>query len=347
MGIKKISVKKIVIISIISVIILSVVVIVSTYFLNTRFREWADFNVLRKEMHRDDVASIEYNSDANIEVCAYDRYLGLLSKNEFIIYNGSGKEENKMEIPINNVIFNSSGRFLGIAEKEGQRIYLISGQNMSWEDKVEGNISKICVNKNGYMAVVISDTSYKSVVSLYNPNGKELFKIYLSSTRVSEITISNDNKYLALAEIDTTSSVIKSNVKVISIENAQTDTDNSIEYIHNAENGKLLTNIKYQEGNRLICMYDDTIDIIYNEENTELLNFSNRKLSFTTIEMNNNIAIIEEKSSGLFTADSEITLINTQDKKENMYTVEDVTKEIYSKRRCFSFESGIRASLYR
>ena len=146
----------------------------------------------------------------------------------------------------------------------------------------------------------------------------------------ADITISNDNKYLALAEIDTTSSVIKSNIKVISIENAQTDTDNSISYIYNANANKLLLNIKYQEKNKLLCLYDNSIDIIENEESKELLNFEERKVSFSTIELNKGIAIVEEKASGLFTADSEVTFINIENQKEINYTTNDVTKEIYS-----------------
>ena len=77
-------------------------------------------------------------------------------------------------------------------------------------------------------------------------------------------------------------------------------------------------------------MYDDSIEIIQDENNTQILNFADRKISFASIEMNNEIAIIEEKSSGLFTADSEITFISTENQKEITYTTNDVTKEIYS-----------------
>ena len=322
--------KKTIIIALIIVTLITAITIGTLYVVNIQFREWIDINILQKEKYKDDVAVINFNSDSNAQICAYDKYIGLLNKNKFEIYNNSGKEEAKIDIPINNVLFSNSGKFLGIGENNGQNIYLILGQNLSWENKIEGNIAKISVNKNGYMAVVITDTSYKTVVSLFNPKGDELFKIYLSTSRVADIAISNDNKYLALAEIDTTSSIIKSNVKIISIENAQTDTDNSIAYIHNAESNKLLVSIKYQDNNKLLCMYDNSIDIIKNNENTEIVNFSNRRLSFSTINLNSGIAIIEEKSSGLFTADSEIAFINTDTRKEKIYSTKDVTKEIFS-----------------
>lgn len=328
--VKKASNKRIKTLSAIFLIVMCIIIVAVLYVSNLEFREWIDTHILQKELERNDAAVIDINSNANVEICAYDKYIGILSKNKFSIYNSSGKEEKNLDIPINNVIFSNSSRFLGIAENGGQNIFLVSGQTLLWNNEVEGNISKICVNKNGYMAVVISDTSYKTIVSVYNPNGKELFKIFLSSTRVADITISNDNKYVALAKIDTTSSVIKSYVQIISIENAQTDTEHSTLYTHNADVGKLIINIKYQDKNKLLCMYDDSIDIIQDDNNTEILNFVNRKISFASVEMSSGIAIIEEKSSGLFSADSEITFINTENQKENLYTTNDVTKEIYS-----------------
>ena len=330
LNIKRLNLKKITVAMTTLVIILLIIVIGIIYIVNPSFREWIDIKVLQKETTGDEVSIIEYNSDANVEICTYDKYIGVLSKNKFEIYNSYGKVENSLDIPINNATFSSSNRFLGIAENGGQNIYLVSGQNLLWENKVEGNVSKICVNRNGYMAVVIADTNYKTVVSLFNSNGKELFKIYLSSSRVADVTISNDNKYLALAEIDTTSSIIKSNVKIISIENAQNDAENSVDFIHNAETNKLLINIKYQDKNRLLCMYDNSIDMIQDKNNTEMINFSDRKISFSTVEMNSGIAIVEEKSSGLFTADSELSFINIENQRETMYTAKDVTKEIYS-----------------
>lgn len=327
---KQKKIKKIILIIIISILVIFIITVGALYLGNKEFRGWIDIHLLQKETHREDVAVINYNSDSNAEICTYDKYIGILSKNKFQIFNNSGKEESSIDIPVNNVIYSNSNKFLGIAEENGQNIYLISGKSLLWDNKVEGNISKICINRNGYMAVVISDTSYKTIVSLYNPNGKELFKIYLSSTRVADLTISNDNKYLALAEIDTTSSIIKSNVKVISVENAQTDTNNSIPYIYNADTNKLLLNIKYQEKNRLVCMYDNSIDIIQDNNNSEIIKFGERKISFATIELNSSVATVEEKSSGLFTADSEVTFISTENLREVTYTTNDVTKEIYS-----------------
>ena len=94
--------------------------------------------------------------------------------------------------------------------------------------------------------MILSGTSYKTVIVTFNPEGKELFKTYLSTTDTVAVQISNDNKYLAIAEVDTTGTVIQSNIKIISIEKAQTEPSNSIIYTYKAEPNSMIVNIKYQ-----------------------------------------------------------------------------------------------------
>ena len=141
--VKKTRIKKIIVLIFVAILIIGTTIVSTLYFTNTSFREWTDLHIFQKETHKDDVAVINFNSDANAEICAYDKYIGILSKNKFQIYNSCGKEENNIDIPINNVIFSNSGRFLGIAENSGNNIYMISGQSLMWDNKVEGSIFKI------------------------------------------------------------------------------------------------------------------------------------------------------------------------------------------------------------
>ena len=178
--------------------------------------------------------------------------------------------------------------------------------------------------------MVITDTSYKTIITMYNPEGKEMFKTYLSSTRTADVAISNDNKYLAIAEVDTSGTIIQSNIKIISIEKASSDPTNSLENTYQSESGKLITNIKYQDKGRLVCMYTDGIYIIENDQDTILMDNKDKKIIFQSIELTNCAIEIEEKSSGLFTADSIVNIINIENKATKEYTVDSIAKEIYT-----------------
>ena len=312
---KKINKKKLIITSIIILIVVLCIVVIGLYGTNKQCREWIDKNILRKEVIQDRVATIDLKENQNSNIYAFNKYIGILNKTKFSIYGNTGNEEKTLEIQVSNPIFSSANRFLAIAENKGRKFYVITDKEISWEAEVEGNIAQVHVNKNGYVAVVIVDTSYKSVIKMYNPQGKEMFNTYLSSTRAVAVSISNDNKYLAIAEVDTSGSIIQSDVKVISIDKASTDPTNSLENTYKSESNKLITNVKYQDKNKLVCMYTDSIHEIEEGQDVTLVDNSNKKVIFQSINLSNNICSIEEKSSGLFTADSLVNIINVGSKE--------------------------------
>lgn len=327
---KKINKKKIIILTVILVLLIAIIATIVIYTNNRNVRGWIDRNILRKEVMQDKVTTINLNETENSNIYAFNKYIGILNKNKFSIYSNTGSQEKELEMQISNPLFDSANRFLAVAESKGKKLYLIADKDISWEADVEGNISQIHVNKNGYVAVVIVDTSYKTVVSMYNPEGKELFKTYLSSTRAVDVAISNDNKHLAIAEIDTSGTMIQSDIKVISIEKASSDPTNSLENTYQSENDKLIVNVKYQDKNKLVCMYTDSIHVIENGQDSTLVDNQNKKVIFQSIELSNNMISIEEKSSGLFTADSLVNIINTDNKNAKEYIANSVAKEIYT-----------------
>lgn len=324
-------------------VVVFLTMIITLYVTSAGAREWIDKNIFQKEIKQDNVVSIDINPDKSTKIYAYDKYITTLSDNILRIYNNSGKEEKNLNIEITNPIFESKNKYLAIAEEKGQKLYFIAGQEIAWDTQIEGNISKINVNKNGYTSIVITDTSYKAVIVLYNPEGKELFKTYLSSTRAIDTTISNDNKYLAIAEVDASGTTIQSNIKVISVDKAQTDADNSIVNTYKSETNKLITNIQYQDRNALVCMYNDSIDVIKNEETKTLENLTDKKITFASIELTNHISTIEEQSSGLFSAETVVKMKNISNEKENFYTASEVAKEIYANENIVCLNFGAEA----
>lgn len=218
-----------------------------------------------------------------------------------------------------------------MAEKEKQKIYLISGDKIVWQKELEGNISRISVNKNGYVSVILTGTTYKSVIQTFDANGKEMFKTYLSSSIAMDSDISQDNKYLSFAEISTNGTLVQALIKTISIQKAQGTPSEAIISTINVPRGNIPTNIKYQEGNRLICMYDNTaIYCIQNEkeENILSLNEEGKRTSFGGIELNNFAFRVIEKSA-LLSTESSVEIMNIANKKMNIYTIEGSIKEIY------------------
>ncbi len=326
---RKINIKKVIIITVAIIAIVTGIIVIGIYNTNRQARNWIDINIFRKEVLQDKVATIEINESEVASIYAFNKYIGILNKTKFTIYGNTGDKEKELDIQISNPIYSSENRFLLIAENKGQKIYSISDKEISWEASVEGNISQIHINKNGYVAAVIVDTSYKTVIAMYNPNGTPIFKTYLSS-RVVDVSISNDNKYLAIAEVDTTGTIIQSNIKVIAIDKAEKEKTDSVENAYQSEAGKLITNVKYQDRNRLICMYTDSIMEIENGQAKTLADNQSKKVIFQSLNLTNYVCSVEEKSSGLFTADSLVNLVNVENQEKREYIADSVAKAIYT-----------------
>ena len=320
--------KKVAILVMILLIIIAILILISVYFFNLEFRKWCDENVFKKEILEADTKCIELDGDENTQVYAYDKYICVFRKKTLEFYNKVGNKVHELDLDINQAIFTSAGRYMAICEQEGQKFYLICGKEKIFENEVEGNITQIKVSRTGYISVVISNSSYKSIIDVYNRSGKEIFKTNLVTSRVADISISQDSKYLAIAEVDLSGIIISSSIQIISMELAQTKPEEAIIYKYEAQTDKLIMNIEYQEQNKLICMYNDSIDVLQEKNNNTIIKLENQKLAFMTIELNNRIALLEEVSTGEYTADTKVRIINPETLKEKEYTSKDVAKDI-------------------
>ena len=269
------------------------------FCLNPSFRNFFTIYIFRKQANQDKLNSIALEEDESSYVYAYDKYITVLKRNILYTYNASGNVTSETDLKISNPLFASNNRFLAVAEQNGDAIYLISGSNIIWQSTIDGNISKIKVNNNGYVSVIVSGTSYKSIVITFDSKGKEMFKTYLSSTIAVDTDISNDNKYLSVAEVDYSGSIIKSMIKTISIEKAKSDPTNSVIFTFNGEENSLITKISYQNKNILSCMYNDSIHFlnISDENDSKVVTFDNQ-YNFADIHLKNNILYTSSKSSG-------------------------------------------------
>lgn len=339
--IKQLSKKKIMITSIIGTIIVITIFLFCMYLGNKTFRDFMDKYVLMKNVMENNLLTINIDENENNNIYAYDKYLSILNKNTLKGYNSSGKEEYELKVELTNPISSQNNRFLLLAEKDKQKIYLIESNQIVWEKELQGNISRISVNKNGYVSVVLTGTTYKSVIQTFDKKGNELFKTYLSNSIAIDTSISNDNKYLSFAEVNTDGTVLNTAIKTISIQKAKQQPSESIESSINPNINGLLIKIAYQEGNKLICLYDNSIYIIQNGT-TEILTDlqeKDKKATFADINLDNHLLRVSEKSSFLNTETS-VEIMNVLNKKWSLYKFNDVVKEIYCQKDKIAINLG-------
>lgn len=293
---KKLNKKKIITLSIVVVVLLISAILGTLYEKVDNVRNFLDKYVFLKEKHENNLPKISINANTGLNVYSYKNKILVLENNLLTMYNQNGNEEESLDIEISNPIFKSSGDYLCIAEKGGKKIYMISGKNILWQKDLENSISDVAINSNGYLAVSLSGTIYKTIIQTFDNKGTALFKQFLSYTYVIDMDISPDNKYLAIAEVNLSGILIQSNIKILSMEKATNgDTDSAI-YTNSNENGDLIINIKYQNNYMLTCIYDNHIETIKDNTNSVISDFEKEDVLF--VEANNKIVkVIQEKST--------------------------------------------------
>ena len=173
---KNLNKKKMIIAISIGIILLVIGITMLVYYSSSEARNFLDQYLFRKNVTQEKLNSIELNYNSNVNVFAYNKYICVLAENKLIQYNSSGNEEKVIDLEISDPVYSVNDKYLAISEKNGSKINLISGSELIWSKEVDGQISKINVNNNGYVGLIIEGTSYKSVIAIYDSKGNELFK---------------------------------------------------------------------------------------------------------------------------------------------------------------------------
>lgn len=325
---RKISKKKLVITISIIIILAVILITMVVYFSSRDARVFLDTYLFRKNVTQEKLDYINLDYDSNVYVFAYNKYICVLAENKLMQYNSSGKLDKEIGLEINNPVYSINNKYIAISEKEGSKLYLISGSEILWSKDVDGKISKINVNNNGYVSAILTETTYKSVIATFDKNGNELFKRYLATTTAIDTCLSNDNKYLAFAEVNTSGTTIQSNIKVVSVDNPS----EAIVSSYSADNGKLIINIEYSSNNKIICMYDSEITLLSDGQSSSImsLNEKGKNINFANINLDGYIYRATEENEGLFNTNTVIEIQNATNNKVSVYTIQGTAKYIYS-----------------
>lgn len=338
---KKVSKKRKWIIASTILMVLLLIVIVVVYNANRNFRNFMDKYIFFKNVSEENVPIIEIDYTSNTNVIAYGKMVCVLKENTLFQYNSSGKKEKEVRVEINHPIYDVNNKYLVIGEANNQKLYLITGDHIVWEKSVEGNLSKVTVNKNGYVSAIVTGTTYKSIIITYDEKGKELFKTYLANNIAVDSCVSPDNSQLAYAEISTTGTAVLSKIKIISMDEVK-EKNTEAKYTYEAPQNNLVMRIKYQDKNQLVAMYEEEIHILQEGTDTLVLdlNEEGKKITFADIKLERYVVRTVEQSTGLFHANTIVEMKNLNNQKESVYTAENVAKSMITSQNIIALNLG-------
>lgn len=303
-------------------IVIFMACIMARYLINSEFRSQVDAKIFKQEVTENASSIIEINSDGNPHVYAFDKFITVLSKNILTLYTSDAKVASQIDVNITIPYVSTNKKYLALAEDGGNKLYLITESGVKWEKDIDGEIYRVSVNQNGYVSVLLKNTTYKSIVVVYDAEGNELFRTYLATSYAICSEISDNNKYLAIGQIDYSGTIVKSVVKMIAIENVKNTSQDSIVYTYASESSKILNNIRFNDKNEAICMFDSYIQKVTSLSDERLYDINDNNI-FVDINLKNDIVIVEKEASGLFSYQYQVNLKNTTGKTDNLYILEN------------------------
>ena len=144
-----------------------------------------------------------------------------------------------------------------------------------------------------------------------------------------------------MGEVNITGTTIQSNIKIISFDKVQNDSENAIIYNQQSDTGKLIISLKYCDDGSLMCMYDSEITMISDGNESKVVEYDNDTL-FANINMNKKIVEISS-SQDVNNADSIVKIIDVNNKDEKNYTISDIPRELLVNGNKITVNTGMYA----
>lgn len=167
--------------------------------------------------------------------------------------NSGGKTVWQIDEAMSDPIAECDGKYLLLADLGGNH-YAASYKNgkIVNEYKFDKDIISAKITEKGYVAIATDTDGYKGKVSLFNKRGSEIYAWNSGSGYISDIDISDNGRYLAVAQLVTDENAANTRIQII-------DTNRG-EVISTVERKNEVTaEVKFVSANKLLVVTDNHI----------------------------------------------------------------------------------------
>lgn len=274
-------------ISVIAFLIIVILIIVFCFAKNVFF-----FGTLSKDItfdSIDDVSSLENNILMNVEnpdhIYGFNGNILKWQTRQIVWLDKNGNQTKVSDGEINQPIFDSSNKYLVVAEKGQSYISVYKNSSLLWSDELDGEIYNVSVNQKGYVCVLRSYVGYKSALEVYNPTGARVFYTCKAHNKIISAQVSDDSKQVLIH------SVVLSGVDVVShIELL----DMSGQTVASYELDQVCFAAKYINSNKIMIVDDNSL-LFMNDKLEVYSEKNNLTISDVVIMDNNMIAVLGDE----------------------------------------------------
>ena len=161
---------------------------------------------------------VDIEPGTSYQTLAYDKDVLLVSGEGVCAYNASGQEVWRIQTANTSPFVDTEGKYLLIGEMSGKSFGVYSGNKELRACKPENNLISAKLNKNGYTVLLCEEAGYKGKAVVQNLKGNEVFKWYSGEAYMTDAALSDDNRYLAVAQLMTNKEKVYSRMIFFDIE---------------------------------------------------------------------------------------------------------------------------------
>lgn len=168
-------------------------------------------------------SDIEFDTGGQYRLYPYGKNILLLNNSGIKLVNNKGEDVWSQSYTLTNPMVDISGQYMLLADLDGNNtlnLFDDSGENILTYP-IDSDILSAKLNKKRQSAVAIGEEGYKGSVVVYNKKAEEIFKWNSGEGYITDVDISNDGKYVAVAQMMSDRDEVYSKVHVINISNGK------------------------------------------------------------------------------------------------------------------------------
>ncbi|MBR6689164.1 MAG: hypothetical protein IKL68_04030 [Clostridia bacterium] len=220
--------------------------------------------VLNKRITDEDVTIVDLLSSNNKIYSYYNEAL-VADSSGISTYNKYGRKTWNIDMQgaIDSKIC-TSGKYLQVINTDKSIVYVYKDKYEVAQIRIKGKILYGTINSKGDSVIEHTDAGNKTVLAIYDKNGKLKYNIKLSNNAIAQYVLSEDSTKFAYVEVNISGISATSTVQVVELKGA--DKESKVEQIALEEN-TLIYEIDFY-GNNLVYRTDkDIVSINLNNKN--------------------------------------------------------------------------------
>lgn len=152
-----------------------------------------------------------------------DHYTVVLTDSHLIYLNDSGAEVSRYGCTYSRALLRAEGKYVLVAEQEGQRLHLTTRNKSVLEWEAEAPIRAVSLNAKGQV-VVLTDgpQGYAVQLKVYDAEGEVLYT-RSSNRTVTDVALSPDGTAVSLAAVEAVDGTLNTRLEVFALDSAAAD----------------------------------------------------------------------------------------------------------------------------